>query len=177
MWLIPTKKEVRKEFDKIALAFKERDDKIKELEKKIDSISRTELELMIKEIILSINSGPKSGLESGPDQIELKTEPNRTRPNQTNYTREMVRNAIKTRPEALKQAIRELLDRDMRTTDIFNLIVKEKQLISKTQFYYYLSLVRAELKTELRTLVRTNVRTEPNRTKKNKDLNETQKEN
>jgi len=73
----------------------------------------------------------------------------------------MVKKAIKTRPEALKQAIRGLIERDMRTIDIFKIIVEEKRLISKTQFYHYLSLVRNELRTGLRT----ELRTEPNRTK------------
>jgi hypothetical protein len=150
MWFIPTKKEVKKEFDKIKGSFKDRDKEISSLKEKVEDLKkeivcRKEIELMIKEYL--VQSEPYS---------ELKSEPN-----QSNYERVMVKKAIKTRPEALKQAIRGLIERDMRTIDIFKIIVEEKRLISKTQFYHYLSLVRNELRTGLRT----ELRTEPNRTK------------
>ena len=41
------------------------------------------------------------------------------RMHQTNYERVMIRKAIKTRPEALKEAIGGCLERGMRTTDIY----------------------------------------------------------
>ena len=144
MWFFPTKKEVKKEFNKIRDSFKERDLTIEKLKKEIEEldkkfISKKEAELMIREYLVQSEPNP-----------ELKSEPNRTK-----YERIMVQKAIKTRPEALKQAIRGLIDKDMRTTDIFKLIVEEKRLISKTQFYHYLSLVRNELRTGLRTELRT----------------------
>jgi len=145
MWIIPTKKEIKKEIKKIANSFKKRDDKILQLQEEIkdlknEMVCRKEIELMIREYL--IKSEPNT---------ELKSEPN-----QTNYERVVIKKAIKTRPEALKQAIRGLLEKGLRTTDIFKLIVEEKKIISKTQFYHYLSLV----KTEIRTPVRTELRTE-----------------
>ena len=145
MWFgIASKKEVKKEFKKISDSFKERDTKILKLEENIDNLKkeivcRKEIELMIREYLVQSGTNTK-----------LKSEPN-----QTNYERVMVKKAIKTRPEALKQAIRGCLDKDMRTTDIFKLIVEEKQIISKTQFYHYLSLVKNELRTPVRTELQT----------------------
>ena len=151
MWLIPTKKEVKKEFDKISKGFKERDNKIEKLQQKLNEIEqkiilKKEIELMIKEYALSVKSEPN---------YKPNSELSRTKPNQTNYERVMIRKAIKSRPEALKQAIRGHLERGLRTTDIYNLIVLEKKLISKTQFYHYLGLVRTELRTKDRTELRT----------------------
>ena len=147
MWLIPTKKEVKKEFKKIKQSFKVRDSKILKLQTEVldlkkEIVCRKEIDLMIREYL--IKSEPNT---------ELKSEPN-----QTNYKRVVVKRAIKTRPEALKQAIRGFIEKGLRTTEIFKLIVEEKKIISKTQFYHYLSLV----KTELRTPVRTELRTKPN---------------
>ena len=144
MWFIPTKKEMKKEFNKIRDSFKERDSKISQLQEEVNNLKkeivcRKEIELMIREYL--VQSGTNYALKS--------------EPNQTNYERVMIKRAIKTRPDALKQAIRGCLDKDMRTTEIFKLIVEEKRLISKTQFYHYLSLVRNELRPELRTKVRT----------------------
>ena len=149
MWFgIASKKEVKKEFKKISDSFKERDNKISKLNEDVENLKkeivcRKEIKEMIKEYLVQFE--PYS---------ELKSEPNRT-----NYERVMIKKAIKTRPEALKQAIRGCLEKDMRTTEIFKLIVEEKKIISKTQFYHYLSLV----KNELRTGVRTELRTEPKR--------------
>ena len=149
VWFIPTKKEVKKEFEKIKVSFKKRDSKILKLETEIldlkkEIVCRKEVELMIREYII---------------KSEPNTEP-KSEPNQSNYERVIVKRAIKTRPDALKQAIKGLLEKGLRTTDIFKLIVEEKKIISKTQFYHYLSLV----KSELRTPVRTELRTKPKNT-------------
>lgn len=145
MWFgIASKKEVNKEFEKIRDSFKERDSKILKLNEDVEGLKkeivcRKEIELMIREYL--VKSEPYS---------EHKSEPN-----QTNYERVMIKRAIKTRPDALKQAIRGCLDKEMKTTEIFKLIVEEKKIISKTQFYHYLSLVKNELRTPVRTELRT----------------------
>ena len=93
---------------------------------------------------------------------KVQSEPNRTpnqSPNRTEpFIKQVIKRAVTTRPEIIKAAILTLIDEDLKTTRIFDLIVNEKKLCGKTQFYHYLTLVR----TELRTKVRTKVRTEPN---------------
>ena len=150
MWFFPTKKEVKKEFEKIFKAFKKRDDDIEDIKK--DLVSKKEIELMIKEAVIDLKL--QFGQYSEP-KSEHRSEPNK----KGHFERVMIKKANKTRPEVIKQAIRGLLDRDLKTTDIYNTIVNEKKLCGKTQFYHYLSLVRSEV----RTIVQTEVRTEPKR--------------
>jgi hypothetical protein len=147
MWFIPTKKEIKKELKKISDSFKERDKVLKEIRDNI--ISKKEIELMIKEAVLNLKV--QFGALSEP-----KSEPNQ-RKEIKQFERAIYQKAKKMRPEAIKQAIRGLLERDLTTTDIYKEIVENKRLCGKTQFYHYLSLVRNE--------VRSLVRTEPNRTK------------
>jgi prefoldin subunit 5 len=130
MWLVPTKKELKKELEKISEGFKLRDERINELEKKIISIEQ--IELLFRKLIIPVKSGVHS---------ELNFEPN-----SEHYERAVVRNAIKTRPNLLQQTIKELIEKGFTTMQMFRFIVQEKKLISKTQFYHYLSLVRSELK-------------------------------
>ena len=146
MWFgVASKKEVNKEFHKIRNAFKQRDKRIEALKQEIkllqSLISKERIEAMIKEIISSIQYEPNPIISPAL--------------NQTNYERVMVQKAMKTRPELIKQAIRGLIDKGMRTTDIYRAIVEEKRLISKTQFYHYLGLVRNEQRTKLHTELRT----------------------
>jgi hypothetical protein len=147
MWFIPTKKEIKKELKKISDSFKERDKVLKEIRDNI--ISKKEIELMIKEAVLDLKV--QFGALSEP-----KSEPNQ-RKEIKQFERVIYQKAKKMRPEAIKQAIRGLLEKDLTTTDIYKEIVENKRLCGKTQFYHYLSLVRNE--------VRSLVRTEPNRTK------------
>lgn len=146
MWW-PSKKEIKKEFKKVFDSFKKRDDEISEL--KAGLVSKKEIDLMIREAILKVQSGQNSGLYSEP-KAELKKG--------KHYERTLLKKVIKTRPQVIKTAIRGLIEKDMNTTNIFNVVVEEKKLCGKTQFYHYLSLVRNELRTGLRTELRTKQR-------------------
>ena len=159
MFWFPTKRQVKRAFKirdekiiQLEQAIKKQDEKIEELDKKL--ISRKEAELMIREFL--VQSGPNSG----PNQTELKP----IHPKMNKYERLLVQKAIKTRPEALKQTIKGYFNEGMRTTDIYRLIVEEKRLISKTQFYHYLGLVKTEFRSGLQTELPLE-QTEPNRTK------------
>ena len=154
MFGLATKKDIKHIEDKVKTSFTERDNKIIKLDGDINRLNDIIAKLEIHILLSANKSEPKSELNSG-----IKSEPNFN-----NFERVMVRKAIKSRPQALKNAILELINEDMTTSQIFNKIVVEKRLISKTQFYHYLSLVRNELRTKLRT----EVRNEPNRTKLNK---------
>ena len=166
-----SKKEVQKGFEKVGVELKENETyhdriktdcqeiramlkefgaELKELREK--NISKKEIELMIREIVLLSHSGQNSG-QQFEQNSGVKSEQNQ--PNRTHYSKVMSQRAIKTRPEVIKQAIRGCLDKDMRTSEIFNLVVEEKKIISKTQFYHYLELVRNELRSNVRTELRT----------------------
>lgn len=155
VWWLLSKKRFKKELKKIAGSFALRDkeifkqsEDIKEL--KAEIVSKKEIDLMIREHLLKVQTGQYTGLHSEPKSEPIK---------EKHYEKVMIRKAIKTRPEVIKIAIRGLIERDMRTTDIFRIIVEEKKLSGKTQFYHYLSLVRNELRTGLRPELRTKERT------------------
>lgn len=159
MFGLATKKEVKKELDKISEGFKERDKQTTELKSRIAELEKKlsikELEVIIKSIIFDLQTGLTPHLS--PNQT-----PNRTK-KPTRLEQYIVKKAVKRRPEAVKIALKRLLSEDMPTSDIYRELVEEKQLIGKTQFYHYLSIVRNELKS-----FPEEVRTEPNRTKPNK---------
>ena len=139
MWFVPTKREVKGEFDKIRASFKKRDVAISKLQ---DDVNRlTDICSKLQTSIL-LTEGKKS-------------EPNRTELNLNPYEKEIVMRVMKSRPEAIKNAIRGLIENDLTTTQIFHKVVEDKHLISKTQFFHYLKLVRTELRTNNRTELRT----------------------
>ena len=147
MWFFPTRKQIKKEFEKIAEAFKKRDEDFKEVKKEI--VSKKEIELMIKEAILDlkVQFGTLSGLKSEPKQKKAIKQ----------FEKVVYQRAKILRPEAIKTQIRGLLAKGIKTTDIFNTIVKEKDLCGKTQFYHYLSLVRSESPELVRTEPKRNI--------------------
>jgi len=66
MWFIPTKKEVKKEFDKIKGSFKDRDKEISSLKEKVEDLKkeivcRKEIELMIKEYLVQSENPTMKG--------------------------------------------------------------------------------------------------------------------
>ena len=76
-------------------------------------------------------------------RTELRTEPS--------FEEDVLKGVKKTKPELIKNKILQLIEEDARTTDIERIIVKEKRLCGKTQFYHYLALLRTELRTVVRS--------------------------
>ena len=112
-------------------------------------VSKSEIKLMIENAILkskAVQFAPNSGQKSEPKAELIK---------ESNFERVMVKKAKKTRPDMLKTAIRGLTAKGLRTTDMFNIIVLEKKMCGKTQFYHYLSLIKSEVRPELRPELRT----------------------
>jgi hypothetical protein len=145
MWFgLVSRKELVKELELIKLGFSDRDSKIEMLKEKVESQG------------LKIATIQGMLVQSGPTPDIVRTEPNRTKLN--SFEKSMVSKVMDKRPNLIKQTIIDLINKDMRTSDMFSYIVNEKKLISKTQFYHYLSLVRNELRTELRTISRDSVK-------------------
>ena len=100
-------------------------------------VNRDEIKLLIENAVL------KSQTERNPEQYaEPKSE---QLPEPSHFEKVMIRKANITRPKMIKQVIRGLLEKGMRTTEIFDFVVEEKKMVGKTQFYHYLTLIRAEL--------------------------------
>jgi len=164
MWWIFSKKEIIKKFRKVSNENKERDKRISKQSNKFNNLNsqiesnKIKIARLEGAISVLINKS-KEKVQSEPIKKANRTEPRKKPISQ--FERVVISNAKKVLPMALKQAIRGHLARGLRTTDIFKIMVKEKNFCGKTQFYHYLSIARNELDTELRTKVRTNVRTEP----------------
>lgn len=137
-WFFHSKKEIKEHLDKIHNRIDEtikdnisKDEKIKRLEEEIrilrsGFLSRNDIELMIRQVI-----------EQSKNKRIAYNEPNQFRQN-------VIRNALNSRPEMLMQLMRNFLDQNMRTKEIYFNIVIQKKLISKTMFYHYLGIVKAE---------------------------------
>jgi len=139
MWIIFN---LRKEFKKIYNSFNEVRKEIIGKANKEDVVSKKEIDLMIREAILKVQFIPNPEQNS-----ELNKE--------THFNKIVMLNANKKRPALIKQSIRGLLEKGLRTTEIFNIVVNEKKIVGKTQFYHYLTLIKSELRTPIRTELRT----------------------
>ena len=138
-WFLKKSKFMRREFAQIKKAFEERDKKISEKAEKKELDEFKELmKQQIEEIKAELRSKVRAELRS-----EVRTKPA--------YEERILQRAKRTRPELIKQVILQLLEKDMRTLEIENIIVREKQLCGKTQFYHYLGLLRTELRSGVRT--------------------------
>ncbi len=140
MFGLLTKKRFDEEIVKIKSSFRQTKKDIRDLNDKI--VSKSEINLIMENAILKVQSVQYS-------------EPITRSSKKKHYEKVMTQKALKNRPEVIKIAIKSLIERDMNTTAIFNIIVNEKNLVGKTQFYHYLSLVRNELRTGLRPELRT----------------------
>ncbi len=153
MWFIFN---LKKEFKKIFNSFEDFKNQLSnqkiEIEKnkqniselKIEIVSRREVDLIIREHLLKVQSIPPFEHNSN------------ATPDKTNFEQVILRKAKKTRPTALKQRIKGYLEDNMRTTDIYNILVEDNKVIGKSQFFHYLSIVKAEL------LNKTSPKIEPN---------------
>jgi len=126
MWFFPTKKEVKKEFEKIKGSFKKRDSKIDDLKKEI--VSKKEIELMIKEAVLDLKAS----------QLNKLREVNPRTPRTKRRTKV---NKLLDRAEIMSEMLN-LSKKGYSTGEIYNIIVEEKQLIKKTCFFKYMKLIR-----------------------------------
>lgn len=131
MWLIPTKKEINKSFDKIKSHFSELvaqslDNRILIEENKSNIVSRKEIELMIREAILNIKeSTPRTKTRTPRTSLRKKAE--------------KILNKVE-----IMQEIKSLINKGLSTNEVYNIIVLEKQLIKKTCFFKYIKIVREQ---------------------------------
>ena len=132
MWLIPTKKELKKHFNKIKKEISELTTQssnnrvlIESNKEKINElVSKKEVDLMIREAILKVR-------ESSP----------RTTPQTPRTPMRKKADKILNKVEIM-QEMSSMLQKGLSTTEIHNIIVNEKMLVKKTCFFKYLKVVR-----------------------------------
>lgn len=126
MWLIPTKKEVKKEFEKISNAFKDRDATIKELREKIDANA--------------LKVATLEGFILNKSQVSVS--PSLKQSQETFETKLIQR--IRKNKKALVIAEIMKLGASTSAIEMFNIIVKERGLCSKASFYRYLDSLKSQ---------------------------------
>ena len=146
MWFIPTKKEVKKEFDKIGIAFKERDDKINKLKEKVEDNT---LKIATLEGAYSILSN-KSQQSQSQDSLKIVSGKS-----QANFETKLIQRIRNNKKSLVMAEIMKLLHSHT-TQDIFDIIVLQKGLCSKASFYRYLSSLKSQKLIETDTITETN---------------------
>ena len=129
MFWFPTKKEIKKEFKKIANSFKKRDQDIEELKK--DIVSKKEIDLMIREAVLKIRENsartPQTSQRTPNSKIRKRA------------------NKILNKAEIMHE-IGSMLQKGLPTEEIHHNIVDVQGLCKKTCFYKYLKIVRGKIR-------------------------------
>jgi len=140
---IASKKEVKKEFDKIKNSFKERDLEINKLKEKVENNSLKIATLEGSYLILSQKNQSQS--QGSLKQVSGKS--------QANFETKLIQRIKQNKKSLVMAEIMKLTDNHT-TTEIFNKIVSERGLCSKASFYRYLSSLKSqkliETETELR---------------------------
>ena len=132
MFGLATKKEVKREFDKISIAFKERDDKIEKLREKLENNS----------LKIATLEGAYSNLSN---KIHSVPVPFPTSPKQSQGTIEVkLMNRIRNNKKSLVMAEILKLMPSYSVFDIYQTIVKEKGLCSKSAFYRYINSLQSQ---------------------------------
>lgn len=129
MWLVPTKKEVKKEFEKIQLAFKERDLEIKELKENIknNSLKIATLEGAILNKSQSQAVSVSSSLKKSQSTIETK----------------LIQRIRSNKKSIIMAEIQKLLTSNS-ILETYQKIVLEKGLCSKASFYRYIQSLKSQ---------------------------------
>ena len=142
MWLIPTKKEIKKEFAKVKQSFKERDLQIQNLKEKVENNSLKIATLEGSYLILS----QKSQVQSHPVSDSL-------RQSQGKYETKLLKHIKQNKKSLVMAEIVKLLG-SCSVIEMFNKIVLERGLCSKASFYRYIDSLKSqkliETETELR---------------------------
>ena len=157
MWFFPTKKEVKKEFDKIKEGFKDRDKKqvsyFETIKRDYETILKTISELRDKQEINALKIATLEGaylVMSQKSQVSISRSPKQSH---VTFETKLIKR-IKNNKKSLVMAEIVKLMGSMSVIEMFENIVKERGLCSKASFYRYIeslksqSLIKSE--TELR---------------------------
>lgn len=135
MWFIPTKKQIKKEFEKIKISFKKRDNKINN---NSNEINKTNLKIARLEGVISMLINQKSQ----PVSQSLKK-------SHSNIETKLINRVKRNKKQFVKGEIAKL-KANHSVIEMFDIIVKEKGLCSKASFYRYISSLTKSHKLILR---------------------------
>lgn len=144
MWLIPTKKEVKKEFDKIRDGFKERDKTIEKLRDKIE----------INALKIATLEGAYSVLFEKSHSLKSQAVPSSLKPKNETFETNLIKR-IRNNKKSLVMAEIVKLGDFTPIPELFNKIVRERGLCSKASFYRYISSLKSQKLIENETKVET----------------------
>ena len=136
MWFFFSKKQIKKELKKIAKSFKKADEDIKELRK--DVVSKETILLLIENAILKERSAL---IPISPKSPQIPTIP--TKSQDSIETR--VFNRIKRNKKAIVFAEINKLSPSSSVVEMYNVIVLEKKLCSKSSFYRYIETMKSQV--------------------------------
>jgi hypothetical protein len=133
MFGLATKKEVKKEFDKISEALKQRDATIEKLRDKLETNS---LKIATIEGLILVKSHLSQASQSQPVSSSPK-------PNKETFETKLIQR-IKNNKKALVIAEILKLGASMPVNEMFNNIVLERGLCSKASFYRYIESLKSQ---------------------------------
>lgn len=135
MWIFPTKKQIKKEFKKIKESFKDRDKKISKVEADLNSNSQkiARLEGVISVLLKQNQVSVSKSLNKSQHKIETR-----------------IINKVRRSKKALVMAEINKLTPSMSVIEMFDVLVKEKGLCSKSSFYRYVSSLKKSQEMKLR---------------------------
>lgn len=153
MWLIPTKRQIKKEFKKIANSFQKRDTRINKNSNKLNNLKSqleiTNLKIAKLEGALSVIL-QKNTLSQSPKVLTI---PPKSQTIPLNIETKLI-NRVRRSKKALVMSEIAKLSPSLSVVEMYEDIVLEKGLCSKASFYRYVaslksqSLIKTEIKTE-----------------------------
>lgn len=142
MWIIPTKKQIKKELKKISNSFRLRDKEISQQSSKIDEnkIKIARLEGVVS-VLLIQSKGEKSQSQGS------------LRKSQSNFETKVIQRIRKSKKALVIAEIRKL-NPSSSVIEIFDKIVREREMCSKASFYRYISSLKSQNLIETETKLR-----------------------
>ena len=155
MWIIPTKKEVKKEFDKIKEGFKERDNKEKShyenIKQNYETILKTIGEIREKLESNSLKVATLEGFILAKSQVSVSSN---LKQSQGTFETKLIKR-IRNNKKALVMAEIVKLEGSLSVVEMFNNIVLERGLCSKASFYRYIESLKSQKLIEKETKIET----------------------
>lgn len=152
MWWIPTKKEVKKEFDKIKDSFKNRDNNIKDSFKERDEkIEKLREKLETNSLKIATLEGAYLVLSSKSQQSQVS---HSLKQSQGNFETRLIQRIRKSKKSLVMAEILKLQP-SYSVIEMFEKIVKERGLCSKASFYRYIASLKSQKLSETETKIET----------------------
>jgi len=139
MWIFPTKKEVKKEFNKVSDSFKKRDKRLNKQDSKFNNLKSqmdsNKLKIARLEGIIAVLLSKSQSQKSQSQPVSTSLKPN---------IETKVINTIRRNKKSLVRAEISKLDPSLSVMEMYEKIVNEQGLCSKASFYRYISSLKSQ---------------------------------